>query len=307
MSWQQREYAPEDEYQFGGSRYRGSGMQTLSVTSTIIIANAVMYFLAPPPRAFAPSLLWQKLALIPEAVLHGEVWRIFSATYLHGSLAHIMFNMIALYFLGPALEQVWGRRQFFLVYTVGGLAGFFLLTLAAVVGVIDPRIPAIGASGCILTLLGAAAVLFPDARVYVYFLFPVRIRTCAIVYGIWYIYNIYNKGSNFGGDICHIVGLLFGIAWAYRGGFSISGKHRTVVSPASLLGKLGSSLSGTPRSGPGAWDAKMRQRREDEELIDRILVKIHEHGIQSLTPREQEELAAATRRRREEEKRIDQM
>ena len=302
MSWQQREYAPEDEYQIVESRYRGSGMQPMSVTTTIIIANAALFLLVPPS-----SLYWMKMAMIPAAVWHGEIWRIFTATYLHANFQHILFNMIALYFLGPALEQKWGRRQFFLVYTIGGLAGFVFLALACLVGFMNPNTPAIGASGCILTLLGAAAVLFPDARVYVYFLFPVRLRTCAIVYGIWYVYNIFTKGANFGGDICHMAGLIFGIYWAYMGGLSLSGQHRTTVSPASLFGKIGAIFRGTPQQGPGAWDSKMRQRREDEELIDRILTKVHDRGIQSLTPQEQAALAAATRRRREEERRIDQM
>jgi membrane associated rhomboid family serine protease len=305
MSWQHREYAPEDEYQAEISRYRGSGMKTLSVTMLIIFANVAIFLLIP-----VGSPAWERLALIPLAVWHGEIWRIFTATYLHANLMHIAFNMIALYFLGPALERVWGRRQFLFVYTVGGIMGYILLSLAGRFGYIDPRVPGIGASGSILTLLGAAAVLFPDATVYVYFILPVRLRTCAIIYGIWYVYNIYSKGSNFGGDMCHIAGLIFGLTWAYTGGISLSGRHHVTVNPASLLGKLGSVFRGggeTVSPGPGAWDARMKQRRDDEELIDRILAKVHDQGIQSLTVPEQEALAAATRRRREEEQRIDRM
>ena len=303
MSWQQREYAPEDEYQAEVTHYRGSGMQPLSVTTLIIIANVVIYFLMP-----AGSNIWYRFALIPVNVLHGEIWRIFTATYLHANFMHIAFNMLALYFLGPALERTWGRRQFFLVYTVGGILGYILLSVAGLVWYIDPRTPGIGASGSILTLLGAAAVLFPNATVYIYFILPLRLRTCAILYGCWFVYNIITKGSNFGGDMCHIAGLFFGIIWAYKGGMSLSGRHRTTMSPSSLVKKMTSVFSsGRPSQGPGAWDARMQQRREDEEAIDRILAKVHAQGIHSLTAAEHQTLVEATRRRREEEQRIDRM
>ncbi|MFQ5807472.1 MAG: rhomboid family intramembrane serine protease [Phycisphaerae bacterium] len=311
MGWQDRQYASDEHHPYARRRpaYRGSGMGALSVTTTIIIANVIVAFLM-----FSRGPLGQRLTgfgvMQADAVLHGQVWRLFTATYMHASFNHILFNMLALYFLGPALERAWGRRQFFFVYTLGGVVGNMLLTLAGLIGWINPQTFGVGASGSVLTLLGAAAVLFPDAQVYVYFLFPVRIRTCAVLYGIWYVYNIWTRGGNYGGDICHAGGLIIGLWWAYSGGFSLSGRHRTAVDPSSIAGKLRSLFGGASsrrRHGAGAWHKRMKQRQEDSETIERILAKVSEQGLRSLTREEKRALKEATERRRAEEARFDRV
>ena len=81
----------------------------------------------------------------------------------------------------------------------------------------DPRQPAVGASGCIYGLLGIAAVLFPTAEVLIYFLFPVKIRTAAIVMGAIAFMSVVERGSNYGGEACHLAGLAFGVWWAMHG------------------------------------------------------------------------------------------
>jgi membrane associated rhomboid family serine protease len=150
----------------------------------------------------------------PAAVLHGQVWRLLTATYLHAGLDHIFANMLGLYFFGPPLERVWGRKRFLALYTIGGIAGNLVITLAGLLGFMSPETIGLGASGSILTLLGAAAVTFPQARVYVYFLIPLRLRTFAVLYGTWFVMNIVERGQNYGGDICHLVGLLLGAGYA---------------------------------------------------------------------------------------------
>jgi len=308
MSWQHRDYAGEHEYRARRPAGRGPGMHGLSVTTTIIIANAVIAFLTFNDTGIGEMLVGFGI-MQADAVLHGQVWRLFTATYLHANFSHILFNMLALYFLGPALEHAWGRRQFFIVYTLGGIAGYVLLTLAGLAGFLDRESLGVGASGSVLTLLGAAAVLFPNAKVYVYFLFPVRIRTCVIVYGIWYTYNIFQQGANYGGDMCHIAGLVFGLAWTYKGGRLLSVRRGAAANPSSMLGKLGSKFnrSRAPRTGAGAWGHRMQQRRVDEETIDRILAKVHEQGVGGLTQAERDALTEATLRRRADDERIDQM
>jgi membrane associated rhomboid family serine protease len=308
MGWQHRDYAREDDYIRGRrSAYHGSGMGALSVVSAIIIANIIVHFLIHSGTRLGVAL-GNFGVMQADAVLHGQVWRLFTATYLHASVSHILFNMIGLYFFGPALERVWGRRQFFFVYTLGGIAGNILLTLAGLIGFINPLTFGVGASGSVLTLLGAAAVLFPNAQVYVYFLFPIRIRTFVLIYGIYFVWNVLQQGANYGGDICHLGGLAIGLWWARSGGFSLSGRHRTAVDPASLIGRLKSRLGGGPSGGhygAGAWHERMRQRRENEEMVNRILAKVSEHGLQSLTPEEKRALKEASERRRAEEARFD--
>ncbi len=232
MSWHDRDYANEPP-----ARYRGAGLGAVSVTGTLLAVNAFIAFLTLSDSRLGHWLEWLGV-MQANAVLHGQIWRLFTATYLHANLQHVFFNMLGLYFLGPPLEQLWGRRQFFLVYTIGGIAGNVLFTLAGLFGFINPLVVGLGASGSILTLLGAAAVLFPDARVYVYFLLPLRIRTAAVLYGVWYILNVLQRGANYGGDLCHIAGLIVGITCAYSGGLALTGRYGARSHPSALAGTL---------------------------------------------------------------------
>jgi rhomboid protease GluP len=219
MSWHERSYANERP-----AGCAGAGHGAVSVTGTLIAVNAFVALLTLSGSQPGRWLEWLGV-MQAEAVLHGQIWRLLTATYLHASLQHVFFNMLGLYFLGPPLEQVSGRRQFILVYTIGGIAGNVLLTLAGLFGFISPLVVGLGASGSILALLGAAAVLFPDARVCVYFLLPLRIHTAAILYGVWYILNVLQRGANYGGDLCHIAGLIVGITWAYSGGLALTDRR----------------------------------------------------------------------------------
>lgn len=304
MSWQERDYAKEgDAYTptpyARRVAYRGSGMGTFSITTAIIIANLAV-FLLPMflGRRAAETLIGLGL-MQADAVLHGQVWRLLTATYLHENLPHIFLNMLMLYFLGPALERVWGWRQFLLVYTLGGVLGNILITIAGLVGFIPSHTYGLGASGSVLTMLGAVAVLFPDATVFVYFLIPLRIRTFALLYGAWFVFNIFQRGSNYGGDLCHLAGLLLGVWWAYSGGVSISGRHKTIAARSSVVNRVRHRAVRMPpvhRDG-GPMQRPVSLYTEDAIIVDQILAKIAEQGIYSLTPEEHRILREATSRR----------
>jgi len=299
MAWQDRPYA--HEYDDDGPRrhYHGSGLSGLSVSTLLIIANAVIFFL------MFGTPLGAKIAdlgvMRTTSVLHGQLWRLLTATYLHANLPHLLFNMLGLYFFGPALERVWGPRQFLFVYTLAGVFANVIFTLAGVLHFLDPRMPGLGASGSVVAMLGAAAVLFPNAQVYIYFLFPIRIRTFVLLYGAWFVYNVFQKGANYGGDLCHLAGLLVGLWWAYSGGFSLTGRHKAYAHPSSLLSRLGLTRKHRPPPSRGLpfdrYDSTAARRRDDAEL-DRILTKVHAGGIDSLTPAERDVLIAESERRR---------
>ena len=79
---------------------------------------------------------------------YGRWWTLVSASFLHGGILHIFFNMAALGQLGPFVLREFGFNRFFIIYTVTGVAGFFMSYLAG--------IPfTIGASASICGLIGA--------------------------------------------------------------------------------------------------------------------------------------------------------
>ncbi|MBW2599797.1 MAG: rhomboid family intramembrane serine protease [Deltaproteobacteria bacterium] len=117
-----------------------------------LLLNPGALGLSANPLAFlSPSnnslLLLGATGTIPIDKLHWW-WTLLSASYLHGGLLHIAFNMIALKQLGPFVLREYGVNRFFVIYTITGIAGFYLSYLAGV-----PL--TIGASASICGLIGA--------------------------------------------------------------------------------------------------------------------------------------------------------
>jgi len=116
----------------------------ISARSTNLSFNP-FFFLSPDNRSL---LLLGASGYIPIERLH-RWWSLISANYLHGSVLHILFNMIALRQLGPLVLQEYGNYRMFIIYTLSGVAGFFVSYLAGVTFTI-------GASAAVCGLIGAA-------------------------------------------------------------------------------------------------------------------------------------------------------
>ena len=95
------------------------------------------------------------------AQLSQQPWTIITSVFVHGGFAHIIFNMISLYFLGSFFLRAAGERSFLAVFFLGGLAGNLLFVLLA------PFSIGIGASGAIFAIGGALAVMVPKVRVFI--------------------------------------------------------------------------------------------------------------------------------------------
>jgi len=306
MGWQDRDYAQESYAGYGGGRPWSRGRSALSLVTALIVVNVGVFLLSAMggPDSPVQRTIYQWGVMSTPLVLGGQVWRLITSQYLHASTTHLLFNMLGLYFFGQPLERMWGRKKLFVIYTLSGLAGNLCLMAIGLIGWIDPRLPALGASGCVLGLLGLCAVLFPHAEVLVYFLFPVRIRTAAIVLALGYAYNIWRQGSNYGGDACHLAGLAFGVWYAKRGElwWQVQGSRWWATLFRGAGGRRRTSGASRPRAvAPGAWEQRMDRRKEDAELVDRLLAKVYEGGLHSLTPQERQALIAATERQRQAE------
>ena len=290
MGWQDRDYAKRPTPGHVWARGRSFARRSRSIVTTLIIINVGIYVLA----TLVPNvgvILYSVGAMQTDKVLHAQVWRLVTAQYLHDplSIGHLFINMLVLHFLGRPLEQMWSARRFFAIYTLCGLFGNVFYTVLGAYGVIDPRMPAVGASGSIYGLLGIVAVLFPSATVYVWFLFPLKIRTAAFIFGGIALFTIVRKGANFGGETCHLAGLVFGVWWAMKG-------DRWWARTEWRMPKRRASPR-RPRE--SAFIAGVSERREDAETIDRILKKVYEGGIHSLSDREKRALQDATERQRQ--------
>lgn len=95
-----------------------------------------------------PTLLMVKYNPLIQS---GELWRLITPIFLHGSLMHIGFNMYALFALGPSLEQEYGHKNFLILYFIGGIAGNVLSFI------MSPN-PSLGASTAIFGLIAAQLI-----------------------------------------------------------------------------------------------------------------------------------------------------
>jgi membrane associated rhomboid family serine protease len=129
-----------------GPRRRQSALEGAPATLTFIALAVIFYVLG---LFGLERELIEMFAQFNVLVEDGEWWRIFTVVLLHGSLMHILFNMWALYVLGPQIERGVGTWPFVTLYLASaGVGGVFAFYLGG------PNDVAVGASGAIFGLFG---------------------------------------------------------------------------------------------------------------------------------------------------------
>lgn len=133
----------------------------------------------------------------------------FTSMFLHGNLAHLLFNMWSLWIFGNNVEEAFGRVRYLLLYFVGGLVATFAFAFANP----DSTVPLVGASGAIAAALGAYAVLFPGHRVLTLVgWFPIHLPAVLFL-GIWFFAQFGLGGTGTAWE-AHVGGFVFGLVVA---------------------------------------------------------------------------------------------
>lgn len=137
------------------------------ITYTLIIINVVIFFLMYilGKGSNNPQTLVDFGGLLAGSINghYGsyELYRLFSSIFLHNGIFHLLFNMYALYILGPQLESFYGKFKFIVIYLISGIAGNLLSMLF-----IADNVVSVGASGAIFGLMGALLYFGYHYRVY---------------------------------------------------------------------------------------------------------------------------------------------
>ena len=142
----------------------------------------------------------QKGALIPDAVLAGQWWRIVTYGFLHLNLMHILFNSIALFQAGDFVEYVYGSSRYAIIYVAALIGG----GIAAYISTVGTASYTVGASGAIMGIFGAMIVLafkMPPLRRELW-------RAALIPILLTLGYGVFNKNISNAG---HVGGLITGI------------------------------------------------------------------------------------------------
>ena len=176
----------------------------------VLIGANVLLFLA---TLFARNSGFLNTLVISRDNLTTYPWSLVTSMFLHSpyDYFHILFNMLWLYWYGTALVRILGEGKFLALYFAGGIIGNLTFVL------IEPYASAIGASGAVLALGGALAVMRPKIKVV---LFPIPIPMDLWVYvlfGSVLLGIVMPALSSFSlvGWQAHLGGLLTGVATGF--------------------------------------------------------------------------------------------
>jgi len=243
------------------------------VVKLLLIINIAVFVTAMLIRPLG-VFMYRWFPVEPVSLLRAlQLWRLVTYQFLHdpNDIWHIFFNMLGLFFLGPTLERHWGSRKFLKFYLGCGVAGGLFYMLLVAFNFLGAG-SMVGASGAILGLLAACAILFPHFVVFI-FLFPVPIRVAAIGLTAVYFILVVTRADNAGGNAAHLAGMATGAIYV----FSKPWREKIQL-------KLRA----------GAWEKKIATERKLQVELDRILQKVHDSGIHSLTSIEKKILKKAT-------------
>lgn len=145
-------------------------MRIPPITQALLIANVAVFLLQ---SAVGASLivwfaLWPPLPSGPVIAPSFQIWQLVSYAFLHGSLGHLFFNMLALYMFGSEVERLFGPR-FYLQYYFASVVAAALCHLVVSGWAGGPPIPTVGASGGVYGLLLAYGIYFPNRTVMLLF------------------------------------------------------------------------------------------------------------------------------------------
>ena len=185
----------------------------------MLFVQQILKLLFPPSYT---AVFNHTFGLVPWLVTHRLLlWQPATYLFLHDGIWHLVINMLFLYFFGVDLERTWGTRRFYVFYFVAGIGAgcinVLVKTLLDIHGTGASLIPTIGASGAIYGVLLAAAILFPDRQIWLFFVIaiPMKIFAAAAI-AIEFFLSLESNGDNVS-HVTHLGGALVGYLYLRRG------------------------------------------------------------------------------------------
>ncbi|MFQ5678426.1 MAG: rhomboid family intramembrane serine protease [Gemmatimonadota bacterium] len=238
-------------------------------TGRLILAN-VLIFVA----SIALPALWPELVLVP-ALLLLRPWTAVTYMFLHAGFMHILFNMIALYFFGPRVEQRLGGRHFLWLYFVSGISGALLSLL------FTPYARIVGASGAVFGVLLAFAMYWPRERIYIWAVLPIEARWLVGIMTALSLYGGFSGQASGVANFAHLGGFLGGYLYL---------KWREWRSPARRFKRqvAGPAARASERELMRKWERidPARLHEANRAAYEEIARKLPAGGISGLTERE---------------------
>ena len=205
------------------------------ITWAVIVGCAVVFFALQPPSGSQEEIefLYERAAIACELTtgtpldldeINGEfclnepgdpyfsdknIWLAAGVSmFLHGGIAHLLFNMWSLWIFGNNVEEAFGHVGYVIFYLAAGVAA----TVGFVAVNPDLTVPLIGASGAIAGVMGAYVVLFPRHLILTIIFFFVTAVPAIVFLGFWFVSQFAIAGSETGiAWEAHVAGFIFGV------------------------------------------------------------------------------------------------
>lgn len=287
-----------------------------TVVKNLLIINILMYVATFTLNRFNIDLT-DTLGLHFFKASGFHLYQFITYMFMHANFGHLFFNMFALWMFGNTLENLWGSKRFLLYYMVCGIgAGLcqelvqyiqYTTTLADYANVnlggqIVPMdtylnmMTTVGASGAIYGLLLAFGMTFPDARIYVYFLIPMKAKWFVVIFAVIELLLGFQGVDNVA-HFAHLGGMLFGLLLILYWRKNPAGPNKNFRKWKDVLQswKDKRNVKYTPYEEikdetrvPRDDGEYNRQKAEKERDVDALLDKISKSGYASLTDEEKE-------------------
>ena len=267
-----------------------------SVTTWLIVINIGIYLL----MMMFPTVFHAGKLTVYDGFQRLEVWRLITFQFLHSpaSIAHIAFNMLGLWIFGPMVERYLGRKKYLAYYLVCGLFGGLLFVLLTVLGnalniglpgllTYDFKSPLVGASAGVFGVIVACAYISPNTKIMLLFPpIPMKMKTFAYGYVAIALVSLLMGSHNAGGEAAHLGGAI--------AGFIFIRKSHLLTDFFDVFGD-----SRQPKKKRAGKQSAYRNYRNTDgphpDEVDRILQKVSQKGLASLTEKEKKTLAEASK------------
>ncbi len=181
-----------------------------NVSLILIAINIAVFFIL----RLLPGLMTY-LALNPANIVYGHMyWQFFTYMFVHDlyNIQHLLFNMLGLFFFGYITEKAIGSKEFLLMYLFTGiLCGIASFLIYISTG--QWRVFLYGASGAVYAVMFAYAVVFPRAKIFVWYVLPVPAPLLIIAYAA---IEVFDQLFSLKSGIAHTTHLAgFAFAWLY--------------------------------------------------------------------------------------------
>lgn len=286
---------------------RGVTFYLLIVTTAFFVLQSVVEYYLPSFANPPTSGINRYFALSLEGLSKGYVWQLLTYQLLHGGVWHLVFNLLAIYFFGRALEETLTRADYLRLYIGSGVCGGLMQVLFAALFPHQFGGAVVGASAGAMGLVAAFATLFPERQLtlLVLLIIPVSMLAKTLLYISLAIavFGLLIPTGNIA-NAAHLGGLLAGIAyirWAVQSDFLADSlralRPKPRPRPRELVSTEARKPSAWPVTKPAAKPTADHLDLPAGEFISRevdpILDKISAHGLQSLTERERKILELA--------------